>query len=55
MLNLVAALASLTLTKIDNRWLLVGSHSAKVALLNLPRSFELATRTCSDIGFAVVS
>lgn len=55
MLNLAALLASLTLRKVDNRSLLEGSGSAKVALLNLLRSVESATRTSSDIGFAVVS
>lgn len=55
MLNLVPALASLALIKIDNRLLLVSSHSAKVALPNLLRSVELATRTCSNIRFAVMS
>lgn len=55
MLNLVTVLASLMLIKTDYRLLLVSSHSAKVALLNLLRSVELATRTCSDIRFAVIS
>lgn len=55
MLNLVPVSASLTLIKPDNRLVLVSSRSAKVALPNLPRSVELATRACSNIRLAVIS